>query len=409
MAFKDRSSIQAQCTLIRRQHNLAWAELSGYFPQVQVIAAPWLRSKENLFDNNFTFVGIRQLLWSFSGPLDRYKIEKRNECIAQLTQDLEYDKVQLEARVSFLDVWLSHKKKAAISLLDASSRKEFERATNAYEVGLISTSSWLGFSAIKSEAQAAVQQYPHERNRFAFALDRAVEQKMYDSIDDYSAEEYMNAVLMQVSSHTLDYYTANARSNRKELLIKQQEIERECQLRKLYLRSYLPDISFFSFITNNGIIPVLTENLERVIPSQFRKFNTFWALGIAFGWQFDGLGNVFRASASKADVMAKELERKDLEQQINLEVQTAHEEMQELHEAFRAQQERLKSAQQDFELQSYQFKVGNLSQVDFETAQYRVEEERLKTDELKVRVSQKHEELMFKSGYPCQLTCKVIC
>lgn len=406
-AYRNRSSLKARCSAIRQFSAEQYAELSGYLPQINFLTAPWLESKEKLFGKNITVLSASQLIYSFAGPLQQYQIAKKNTCIAQMAQEAEKDAIRFQTELSFLQWYDVLRRQRSVELLDRAAQAVLDRARTAYDTELISTTSWLDSVAQYAQADALVKSYPNEQFKIKYAVERAIEQAIPSCIDMFATKQFIERAIIQSSQTNTDYYIRTALACRKELAIKDLEIEREEMLESYYKKSYLPSAYFFSWIVNNGPIPIITQDLSRVIPG-FTQFKTFWAFGIGFGWRFDGLGNAARACAQNASATVKILEKKDLQQQITLEVKEAHEELEQLHYELKAQQEQYSAAQKTFQLRNAEYKVGQISDVEFERAQFIWEDEQYKLENVKIKIAQKYHELLYRSGYPNQCSeCRI--
>ncbi|MDP3889505.1 MAG: TolC family protein [bacterium] len=400
-AFLNRSSLKARNKIVQERNYSAWAQLSGYFPRVNVktrlqratksiLASDYLNRK--ILPTYQTFIEIRQFIVKFGGPFELYRIGKQEAEIATLQEAFEQDAIQFETEQSLLILWTKLLKEQSIQSIEQAAVRQFAKAQVDQEVGFLNLSQWINEQALLTERMATVQKYPDELGKAYVAFERAIEQPLDKQLNISALKNFVQTSIHNAQQYPLDFFLKKAYLHRKDLLIKEEEIIREEWREKFFIRSYLPSASFFANIANGTIF-------AQTVPPTIRG-NTFWEFGLLFEWNFDGLGNAYQAGAAQNSTLAAILQKKDLERQINVEVQTNYYELQKRSKYLNAAQLRIIQQQQEFERKKAQHLVGELSDVDWATAQKNWEKAQFNLLNLEQQTAIKQRELLFSCGYP---------
>ncbi len=389
-AYQNRSSLAARKHRIRVAKNNALAQLSGYLPQAHVRTV-LTKSVQSVFPPSQTQIDFSQLLLNFAGPIGEYLIARQDTHIAEIGELLEQDLIRFQVESGFLDFWnITHKEKT-IALLEQAAEKQFQKAHNQDRVGLLSITQWHDEKALFAEDMSTVLSYEDERNRKQAIFEHAIEQTLLPPLHTQSTLNFLSDALEDAAIHSVDYYQVQAMQHRKELGIKDQEIIQEEYRKDFFERSYLPSVSLFTTI-NNGQISTFIDGQNAI--------KTFWQVGFSVDWDFDGLGNAHRASAADAAVTAKMMEKYDVINTINLEVQTTFYERQELRKQLDAAKVRLEESESTYRLQKKQYEIGDISAVALAAAEQAWEQAQFDFQDLKVKTVIKERELQFRCGYP---------
>lgn len=394
-AIEKRSSVRSRGKAALAQENLAIAQICGYLPQITVNQNV---RKINLpvTDHNQATIQVTQLLFDLAGPLERYRIAQKDVAIAYLEQDLQRDNVRFQMEQSLLNHWDVHKRQRAFEKLRLSANKQFSKAQDQNTVGLLGLFDWMQQKAIFSQNIAAVMSYEDDKHISQYQLAKAMSQNIpKEALDDAPLQEFVEQSIFNAQKYSLDFFLTLAQQHRKELAIKDQEIEQQEDYEKFYARSYIPTVAFYANIDHDGIF----KNILNAA-SEPRRLTTIWQAGLTFSWGFDGLANVFRSRAAEESVAQKVLEKRSTWSDIRLEVQTTHAQTQKLLKQLDAATEQYKSSQTEFDLKELQFKVGQLSPDDYVTAQYTWQAAQDTLRNAKVELAIKYRELVFRSGYP---------
>jgi len=306
--------------------------------------------------------------------------------IARLQRDLRQDTVQFEVERNFLTLYSMLSKQKAIVALDSAAQTQFRRAQVQNNVQLLNADEWYKERAVHATARFIVDSYQNDCEKIAAALQRSVETPLLTPLNVASAKNFIRATIAQADAHPLDFYIHNAFAYRKELAIQDEEIEQSKAQMRFYQRAYLPKFSIFTTVENGAIS----------VPS------SFWLLGIKISWEFDGLSNVYKAEETKAVVQSAIMAKKDTEQAIALEVQTAYLDLQKLIKQLRAAYEELERDRIIFRTKKKQHEIGELATPDYTGAQKEWENAQFSVTDLETNVAIKQRELLYTCGYPHQ-------
>jgi len=390
IAHINRSLLKANKYETERAYNQSLVTFSGLFPQVH-IATSFSKLKPGFLGSHATDININQLLFSFNGPLQDYAIDKKTIDIASAIELLNRDSVRFDTETSLLDLWNSNKREAPISALYMGATKRFSKAKGQNNVGFLNIAEWENEKALYAEDNAIVLSYHDEYASAESIFKRSLEQDTY-SIDIQNTHFFVDDSIEKANKFPITYWQNNARIHRKELLIKDEEIEQAKYIKKKHKGTYLP--SAFLFVN-------LLEPRSFIAPASGKRTSPLiWSAGIRFEWQFDSFAGVQQVAADESFVIEKIMEKHDIENSIKLDIQVIYHDMQESLKQLEAQKERTQAGEIAFNRAKKQFNVGIISYVDFQTAQQVWQQIQFDLNDIKVRTAQKYRELLFKAGYP---------
>ncbi|HBS47662.1 TPA: hypothetical protein DEO28_04860 [Candidatus Dependentiae bacterium] len=386
MGYQYSNSIMESECDIKSANYIAKSALSGYFPQITAeTSEQFVEHKEGLKPE--VNLGVSQLLYSFGGPLEQYKINKKDVSIAKYQKEIATDLVRNQVETSFLRCWVTEKKIAFIKALNKSAIEQFEKSREAYKVGLISKNQFMQAQATYEKNIADVKSYEDQLISIRKTFEYYIGTEIY-------SQPNTNVNLMWDKDNPLPKlesfktYQTKALENRKELKAKQKEIEKAKLQSKYYINQYLPSVSVLG-------------NQTFTKQSAFSPVNYFGNAGVSLNWNiFDGLANKHLQSAAKAQKAKAILEKDDLHDDITEEVQKAYYQLNILLKELEAKNAELAQAKNQFLLRNEEFTVGLISKVDFEAAKTSWEKAQFDWLELRVAVEIKYMDLNFACGYP---------
>ncbi len=388
IAYHNRSILHALDNTIKARKSSELEALSGYFPKFSLNSLVSQSQKqlngELSFKKHQQFFNFEQLLYSFAGPLEQYQINQYTTAIARLQRNLKENAIQFEVEKNFLTLYSIHEKQKTIATLEKASRAQFARAKAQNSEQLLNADEWYKEKAAYATAIFTVDSYQEDRATTIATLNRSLETELLTPLNNLSTRLFIQASIAQATAHPLDFYIRNAFAYRKELAIQEEEIEQSKAQLRFFQRSYLPKFSFFTTIENGAIS----------IPT------SFWLLGIKISWEFDGLSSAYKAQEQKAAVESAIMAKKDTEQTITLEVQTAYLELQKLIKQLRAAYEEKERDRTIFTVKKKQYEIGELSAPDFSAACNDWENAQFVVTNLETIIAIKQRELLYSCGYP---------
>lgn len=390
-ALSHRSSLNDLLFASKSQRNNALAALSGYLPQISVYSR-FLAAKDRAIPKNQQYIYIDQLLFSFAGPVEQYRIEKLGSHITELGALFHSDEIRYETEISFFNLYLLQARIAPVSTFELSIAAQLQKTVLSNKQGLLSSFLFEKEHADYDYGMSAIFGYEEQITIANTNLTRALEAEQPFLIDMTNARSTIKTTLDTIAHLPYDeaFFIEAAQNLRKDLAIKDQEIERFARLKQLKEKSYLPSASLYADIATGQ--PALAVGL-RQLPGNF------WQAGIQFNWNFDGLGNVHRAAAQEASLQAAIFAKRDKEFSINKEVSNAYNELLQLKKELAVTCSD-QSPEELFLQQKKRYEVGDLSETDYKQAVYEWEKAQFGVRDLEVKTVLKYKELLFKSGYP---------
>jgi outer membrane protein TolC len=390
-ALNHRSSLNDLMFASKSQRNNALAALSGYLPQISFYSR-FLAAKDRAIPKNQQYIYIDQLLFSFAGPVEQYRIEKIGSHIAELGALFHGDEIRYETENSFFNLYLLQTRIAPVSTFETFISAQLQKTVLSNKQGLLSSFIFEKEHADYDYGMSAVFGYEEQTTIANTNLTKALEAEQPFFIDMTNARYTIKETLNTITHLPYDevFFKEAAHNLRKDLAIKDQEIERFARLKQLREKSYLPSASLYADIATGQ--PALAVGL-RQLPGNF------WQAGIQFNWNFDGLGNVHKAAAEEASLQSAIFAKRDKEISIEKEVSNAYHELLQLKKQLDVTCSD-QSPEELFLQQKKRYEVGDLSETEYKQAVYEWDKAQFGVRDLEVKTVLKYKELLFKSGYP---------
>jgi outer membrane protein TolC len=378
MAYKHRPSLKAQRFATQATKTGEKKALAGYMPQITI-------KESNAFSNGAKglqhSVGIQatQLVYSFAGPLEEYKIAKQGTKASKFTEETHKDLVRYEVEISFLQSWLLQRKNEYIQSLNSASNRRYEKEKHKNDVEILDKNDWLKQVATYAENLSTVYLYADELNNAQNELEYFIGNPFKKEIKEitlvWDPEQ-------KITVETLHYYVDLAIQNRKEIKQKQIEMEQQEEYRRYYKKTYLPSVS----LSGNSTRSSGTKNNSV-------SLNLTWNI-------FDGGANFQDSKKANATKLKLLMEKNNYIQQVKYEVEKAYNELAQYLKQLVAKDLRLAQAKNEFDLKTLQFKIGEISPTEFEEAKLAWKTEKFAWLTLKVSATLKKRELIYACGYP---------
>ena len=390
-ALTHRSSLNDRMFASKSQRNTALAALSDYLPHISIYSR-FLAAKDRAIPKNQQYIYLDQLLFSFAGPVEQYHIEKLGSHIAELSALFHSDEIRYETENSFFNLYRLQTRIAPVSTFEISATAQLHKAELSNDQGLLSSFVFEKEHADYDYGMSAIFGYEEQTIIANTNLSKTLEAEQPVLIDMTNARYAISQALNMITHLPQDetFFKEAAHNLRKDLAIKDQEIERSARLKQLKEKSYLPSASLYADISTGQ--PALAVGL-RQLPGNF------WQAGIQFNWNFDGLGNVHRAAAEGASLQAAIFAKRDKELSIEQEVSNAYHELQQLKRELDANCTD-QSPEELFLEQKKRYEIGDISETEYKQALYEWDKAQYDVRDLEVKTVLKYKELLFKSGYP---------
>ena len=394
ITYANRPSLQAFIENIHRSAELEKKELALAFPQISVSGLAAKTDFQALLElpypaRQVTF-GVNQLLWSFAGPLQQYRIQKSTTNVNEQAERFHRLAIRQESEQTFLDALLNVRYQDYTKALDISSRSVFAQAINQNRIGFLSITDWKQTEADFAVAQKEVLRYQDDlRKSFSF-LERALSIPLLIEARNEIPRLLVDHGLLKFEVAPLENYLEHAIHLRPDLAGKAWEVDRAEKTSSFLMHKYAPVISFsfnvvrFNFDTRaDGIVKQLT-----------------FQLAINASWNFDSFSSAHEASATEAETISAKMEQLDLSLSIQRDVKAAYYDLQSLLKEVDAQKVSYVAAEALYTTLKHQFEVGQISQVEFAVAETNWKEAQFTLDQKSINAEKRYRELLFTCGYP---------
>jgi len=405
IAYRNRPSQKSYDFSIKANQEGQRAALSGYLPHIDIQNRVGTVNRSILLPKKQVFIEARQLLLSFSGPMERYRIARQETNISYARKLFDRDNIHFETESSILGLWDIQEKYNFISSLDKSSEIIFRRDKLQNQLGLIDANVWLQALTQYAQSTAQVAKYSDELNTkltnvewslgIPITADLALNKQV---IDNFIAESILAAY-----QYDANFYYQKALSNRKDLQVFDELILREEYVGNSYAKSYLPEVYLFGQMNYYAYKPRKRAQQANSSRQQSNRW-VDWRVGLEFDWKFDGLGNVFNAESSRATQLAYQASRIDTVQQIKKEVYTGYDTLQSSLTDLHAQKIKFKQENNELILRQKQYEIGEISDVEMAKAETNWKQARYELITSKKKAATNYRDLLSKSGYPSNLS-----
>ena len=409
LALQKKPSIHAYQYNIKNYKQQQKSSLSTYLPNVTLSESLYNTRNTSQIKSSFGLQASQTIL--NLSQMDNYKLHGTDVRSAKHQKESHKDVITLATQTTFLSAWLLQQKLPLILLHYNSAKETFAQSKNQYKNNLLDRNDWLKAKSTYASALATVNSYRGEVDEAQKALEyytgsslllvpakvvptKVVPAKVEPTVltwdqhgRTHSGQNYYGEKTKETNLKPFNYYYNLARSNRKDLKIKQVAIESESLTSQYYAKKYIPSISLFGSATK----------------STLRAGNSSWSkdAGLRLSWNvFDGLSNYFNKSAADARKMKIVLEKQDLTNQVKKEVQTAHTALSTEIKNLIAQKVSYKQSKNEFNLKKQELNIGIISNVDFQTATYTYENAQHTWLNQVASTQLKEYELLYSCGYP---------
>ncbi|MCK4651423.1 TolC family protein [Candidatus Babeliales bacterium] len=378
MAYKHQSSLKAKKFATQASKENEKGSLTGYFPQVNFkTSQSYSKGSKGLHSN--TSIEASQLVYSFAGPLEKYKIAKKGTAITEYNKQTHKDLIRFQVESSFLQSWLLQRKNKFIKSLNKSSLDTFNKSLHQNKLNLLNKNDWLNQAAIYAQNISTVYLYTDELNNALNELEFLIGKQL---VKNNKKINFVWNPKKKVILKNLNYYINLGISNRKEIKQKQKEVEQQEENKKFYKKSCLPNLNI------NG-------NAGR------GEGTSSASIGINISWNIsDGGTNFYESRKSNANRLKALMEKNYYIQQAKYDIKKAYNELLQYLKQLKAKNIRLAQSKNELNLQKLKLDIGEISQIDFEQTRLNWETEKFNWLTIKVNLSIKECELMYSCGYP---------
>jgi outer membrane protein TolC len=397
-ALKHRPDLEALSYATQASKEGANAEISGYCPSVSLDSTLWQEHGQRDPANN-TLLTTNQLIYSFAGPLQRYKRAKKYTEINALEEQVLANNIRLDVERAFLRSWILQEQYATIAALANSSRTTFDKAEHENKLNLLDKSVWLKSAEEYGISSANIGQYRDSLyssyKRLEFLMGQPLLLAEQHPISGKATKLVWHS-FKKVHLKTLSDYYDNALNNRPEIKEAYRKIDIERWNVRLAQGDRLPT---FSAQAVSGFQTFVYPD------TGLRSTSTgFYSLGVSASWLvFDGVVKQYQERQSYANKVKEMLLKEQTALNIKQEVQDKYFALSKSLIRLQAQKLNYVRAHNDFVLRTQELEIGQIAPTDFEVAKTAWEQAQLDWYSATVTVETAKCDLMYACGYPSEM------
>ncbi len=380
---------------------------SAYLPHVGMMADIGQKNGGDGLQTQIT-MDVQQLIYSFAGPIEKYKQAKKQTNIVQLANDKDKKAIRNAVEVAFLECWKVQQQQAYILALHKSSTSTYTKQSYANKLKLLDKSVWLKSESDHAKNLAIVDKYYQgielAQRKLEFFMGQSIDlavRNLEKPMADTNNKQHIVTLALEWKEPKefkllpLETYYNYATENSESLKIVDQQIDIAKDQVYIAQRSNLPIISAYG--TSGGLISERTGQ-GAVLPRNFYNF------GLRINWPiFNGLLHDYEEKEAHA-ILTKEILAKDQSlQDIKLAIETAYYVLKQALVTLEAKKVDLVYTRNNFAMKKQEFTIGVISQIELDAAQTEWEKTEYEWLELAVDAAIKERSLVYACGYPKEL------
>ncbi|MFC1854856.1 TolC family protein [Candidatus Dependentiae bacterium] len=357
------------------------ATLSTFFPLATI---SYKAAKINDYSKLKTVLGISATQKIIDlGAAQDLNVAKSQHTLAEYQKRLGNDYVRELVEEAFLAAWLQLQRKEVIASLKKSSQETFEQAKAKWSAGIISRNELLQAATTHTQNLQTIEQYENDLDNAFVDLEKATNLKLRN------CRKYPNLhwnPTGKISVPTLDKALSKAKSNRKELLVNEQQTDAALQQELAYKKDYFPTL---------GLYGTWQRQQDSTADDPYNSHEA----GVAVSWGFDSGYSYHNANAYHAKKLKYQEDRLVTLQTIDSEVRTSHNDLLISLRDLQLKDIELSESKDTFERNKTKFKTGLITQTDFDEAIYNWNTAQINWLQQKITAETAKKTLEAKCGY----------
>lgn len=414
-ALKHRPDLEALNYEIRALQSAAKSEKAGYYPTVGLSSNISQSINEKEIDSD-TQLNVGQLVYSFAGPIQKYKQAKNVAQLSELEKVVQENKIRLETERAFLGAWLVQEKEKTILALRKSACEIFKRQEHRNKLEKLDKDEWLKNIADFAASMSQVDQYKddvlitYKKLEFLMGESLAIlptskECKKEDKPCTPSLTKLVWNCKKKCKHEPLDTYYHCALTSRPEVPqgLKRMAIQKWNV--KLAQGSRLPVITANANVgcltnPNDSIVYIPTTSPEVEPKSSGGAIKPYWGLSLSLNWSiFDGLVQQYREQQAESDKIKEMLKHEQVILDIKQQVYDAYYSLEKILKQLDEHKIKYIHGENHFKLAKQQLELGRISQVDFDAASTTWQDIQLDWLSYKVSLALAEHNLLWACGY----------
>ena len=388
LALKHRPSLQAlqyELAAKRLDEKQAWY---GYLPTAVFISEATQRRKQN-FPRIDTRIEAEQLIYDPAGPqLQAQKAKKETDAL-YFQQQRQRHVVQFAVENRYLKCWRLQQQYQSIILLHRATKVNVKKTHHQHDTQLINKHQWLSNLEKHASSLSSIQQYYDALTNTAKQLMFLIGNSQVISLLPMQGIFFTKLICpyKKIERKNLAHYQQLTQRHRPEIKEAQRNIEIAQYAYSLAAHSHLPRLSAIGAAGHVG-------------GGDFGKHGHH-TIGAKLEWNLlDRARSSIQASQAHAQKLAAQLNKQEVIQKINAEVEGAYYTLSQEQSKLKARYFKYLRAKNEFFLRQKEFDVGTLASVNFEQAKATWQAASFDWIAQKATVGKKYQNLLFRCGYP---------
>lgn len=416
IALRNKPNLAAYKHAIEASKAKGMQVWSAYLPQVNLDTT--IAQGMGQGDPQTTIsLGAQQLVYTFAGPIENYKMAKKQTNIIELSGDKDKKAIKNAVEAAFIECWRAQQQQNHIKALHKSSTETYQKQAHANKLQLLDKSDWLKSNTEHAQNLAFVENYYQgvelAQKKLEFFMGQPIDLTLTKlekpSSRQHAPKRHVITLALEwqapeeVNPQPLSTYYKFAMKNREELKIADKSVGIAKDQAYIAQRSNLPSVSVSASAgyasresTPVGAAAVAQHNVPP------RNFYTF---GAQVSWPiFNGLLNDYKEKEAHATMLKEMLGKDQALQDIKLAVDSAYHTLNQALTSLKAKKVDLQYTRNNLKLKQLQFKTGEIAKVDLDAAFTEWERAEYSWIELITDVAIKERNLAFACGYPHELS-----
>ncbi len=388
-----------------------WAE---YLPQVSMTTNMSQGIGQDNIATNISLDG-KQLVYTFAGPIEKYKLAKKQTNIVELSKDKDKKAVKNAVEAAFLECWKVQRQKDAVFSLHKSSTSTFQKQAHANKLQLLDKSDWLKSNTDHAQNLALIENYYQNvelvQKKLEFFMGQPIDLSLTKLEKPSSMPNKQKHVLAlalewqepkEIKLLPLTSYYKYAMKNREELKIADKNVGIAKDQAYIAQRSNLPRVDVVASTgyqsRETTLYGIPEEKLGPPLPRNTYK------VGVQVSWPiFNGLLNDHIEKEAHANMIKEMLGKDQALQDIKFAIETAYYTLNQALTNVKAKKVDLMYTRNNLKLKKLQFKTGDISKVELDAAITEWERTEYAWLDLVTDAAIKERNLAFACGYPKEL------
>ncbi len=415
IALQNKPNLQAYKHAIEASKAKGMQIWADYLPQVNLTTNVAQGLGQNSPQTTIG-LGAQQLIYSFAGPIEKYKLAKKQTNIVQLLSDKDKKAVKNAVEIAFLECWKTQQQQTSTLAMHKSSTTTYQKQAHANKLQLLDKSDWLKSNTDHAQNLALVDNYYQSvelsQKKLEFFMGQPIDLTLtkFEKPTTNPAAQKQHIVTLalewqepkEIDPLPLITYYKYAMKNREELKIADKSVGIAKDQAHIAQRSILPSASLQASTgyQSQGSTPIgtLAGQLGQQAP------RNFYNVGVQISWPiFNGLLNGYTEKEAHANMLKEMLTKDQAIQDIKFAIDTAYYTLNQALINLKAKKVDLVYTRNNLNLKKIQFKTGDISKVELDAAYTEWERAEYGWLDLVTDAAIKERNLAFACGYPKEL------